>query len=101
MNDQLGDPIEGRGITKNLSRRTFVKIGVLAGTGLTLGVSYRVIKGPGAPSTDAAFAPSAFLRIDVDGSITVMVAKSEMGQGVATALPQLVAEELHVPLSQV
>ncbi len=101
MNDQLGDPIEGRGITKNLSRRTFVKIGVLAGAGLTLGVSYRVIKGPEAPPTDAAFAPSAFLRIDVDGSITVMVAKSEMGQGVATALPQLVAEELHVLLSQV
>ena len=101
MNDQLGDSIEGGGITKNLSRRTFVKIGVLAGTGLTLGVSYRVIKGPGDPPTDAAFAPSAFLRIDVDGSITVMVAKSEMGQGVATALPQLVAEELHVPLSQV
>ena len=101
MNDQLGDSIEGGRITKNLSRRTFVKIGVLAGTGLTLGVSYRVIKGPEAPPTDAAFAPSAFLRIDVDGSITVMVAKSEMGQGVATALPQLVAEELHVPLSQV
>ena len=101
MKDQHSDPIEGRGITKNLSRRMFVKIGVLAGTGLTLGVSYRVIKGPEAPPTDATFSPSAFLRIDVDGSITVMVAKSEMGQGVATALPQLVAEELHVPLSQV
>ena len=60
-----------------------------------------MIKGPEAPPTDATFSPSAFLRIDVDGSITVMVAKSEMGQGVATALPQLVAEELHVPLSQV
>ena len=101
MKDQHSNPIEDKGITKNLSRRTFVKIGVLAGTGLTLGVSYRVIKGPEAPLTDAVFSPSAFLRIDVDGSITVMVAKSEMGQGVATALPQLVAEELHVPLSQV
>ena len=101
MKDQHSDPIEGGGITENLSRRMFVKIGVLAGTGLTLGVSYRVIKGPEAPPTDAVFSPSAFLRIDVDGSITVMVAKSEMGQGVATALPQLVAEELHVPLSQV
>ena len=101
MKDQHSNPIEDKGITKNLSRRTFVKIGVLAGTGLTLGVSYRVTKGPEAPLTDAVFSPSAFLRIDVDGSITVMVAKSEMGQGVATALPQLVAEELHVPLSQV
>ena len=83
------------------SRRTFVKIGVVAGAGLTLGVSYRVISGPGAPPTDAAFAPNAFLRIDTDGSITVMVGRSEMGQGVATALPQLLAEELDVPWDRV
>ncbi len=87
--------------SKGLSRRTFVKIGIVAGGGLTLGVSYRVISGPGAPPTDAAFAPNAFLRIDTDGSITVVVGRSEMGQGVATALPQLVAEELEVAWDQV
>ena len=87
--------------SKGLSRRTFVKIGVVAGGGLTLGVSYRVISGPDAPLTDATFAPDAFLRIDTDGSITVVVARSEMGQGVATALPQLVAEELDVAWDQV
>ena len=87
--------------SKGLSRRTFVKIGVVAGAGLTLGVSYKVISGPGAPLTDATFAPDAFLRIDTDGSITVVVNRSEMGQGVATALPQLVAEELDVPWDQV
>ncbi len=86
---------------RGLSRRTFVKIGVVAGAGLTLGVSYNVISGPGAPPTDATFAPDAFLRIDTDGSITVMVGRSEMGQGVATALPQLVAEELDVAWDQV
>ena len=87
--------------SKGLSRRTFVKIGVVAGAGLTLAVSYRVISGPGAPLADATFAPNAFLRIDTDGSITVVVNRSEMGQGVATALPQLVAEELDVPWDQV
>ncbi len=86
---------------KGFSRRTFVKVGVIAGAGLTLGVSYRLIRGPGQPATDAAFAPSAFLRIDTDGSITVMVDRAEMGQGVATALPQLVAEELDVAWDQV
>ena len=86
---------------KRLSRRTFVKIGVVAGAGLTLGVTYRVIRGPGQPATDAAFAPNAFLRIDTDGSITVVVGRSEMGQGVSTALPQLVAEELDVAWDQV
>ena len=88
---------DGRG----LSRRTFVKVGVVAGAGLTLGVGYKVISGPGLPATDAAFAPNAFLRIDTDGTITVMVAHSEMGQGVATALPQLVAEELDVSWERV
>ena len=72
-----------------VSRRTFVKVGLVAGAGLTLGVGYRVATGPGAPATDAAFAPSAFLRIGDDGSITIMVGQSEMGQGVTTALPQL------------
>lgn len=101
MTSDLGSSTEGKSRRGNPSRRAFVKIGVLTGVGLTLGVSYWATREPVAPTTDATFAPNAFLRIDVDGSITVMVAKSEMGQGVATALPQLVAEELHVPLSQV
>ena len=84
-----------------VSRRTFVKVGVVAGAGLTLGVGWKLTRGPGQPPTDAAFAPNAFLRIDTDGSITVMVGRSEMGQGVATALPQLVAEELDVAWEQV
>ena len=95
------DAVVAKKSSKGLSRRWFVKIGVVAGAGLTLGVSYRVISGPGAPLTDATFAPNAFLRIDTDGSITVVVGRSEMGQGVATALPQLVAEELDVPWDQV
>lgn len=88
-------------IERRLSRRTFVKIGVVAGVGLTLGVSWKVIRGPGEPPTDATFAPNAYLRIDEDGSITVMVDRSEMGQGVSTSLPQLVAEELDVSWDQV
>ena len=60
-----------------------------------------MISGPDAPLSDATFAPNAFLRIDTDGSITVVVGRSEMGQGVATALPQLVAEELDVAWDQV
>jgi len=87
--------------TKGVSRRRFIKIGVVAGAGLTLGVTYKVMSGPGMPATDATFAPNAFLRIDSDGSITVMVGQSEMGQGVSTSLPQLVAEELDVAWDQV
>ena len=84
----------------SVSRRTFIKITGVAGVGLTLGVTYKVVSGPGQPATDAAFAPNAFLRIDTDGSITVVVGKSEMGQGVSTALPMLLAEELEVVIMQ-
>jgi len=91
------DPAAGGGV----SRRTFVKIGVITGAGLTLGVAWRLTRGPGLPPTDAVFAPDAYLRIDPDGSITVVVDRSEMGQGVSTALPQLVAEELDVAWAQV
>jgi len=84
------------------SRRTFIKVMGVAGVGLTLGISYKVLAGgPKELYTDAAFAPNAFLRIDEQGSVTIVVGKSEMGQGVATALPQLIAEELEVPLDRV
>jgi isoquinoline 1-oxidoreductase beta subunit len=82
--------------TSRLSRRSFVKIGVIGGAGLTLGIAWKATRGPGLPASDADFAPNAFLRIDSDGSVTVVVDRSEMGQGVSTALPQLLAEELDV-----
>jgi isoquinoline 1-oxidoreductase subunit beta len=86
---------------RKFTRRTFVKIAGVAGAGLTLGVTYKVLSSRVPLETDAAFAPNPFLRIDVDGSITVMVGKSEMGQGVATSLPMLVAEELEAPFDRV
>ena len=46
-------------------------------------------------------APNAWLRIGSDDSITFFCDKSEMGQGVYTALPMLVAEELGVPLERI
>ena len=42
------------------------------------------------------FQPSAYLRIDKSGKVTVFVARQEMGQGVNTSLPMVVAEELEV-----
>ncbi len=85
----------------SVSRRTFVKVGVVAGAGLSLGIYFKTRPGPGMPATDAAFAPNAWLRIDEDGSITFVIDKSEMGQGITTALPQLIAEELEVSLESI
>ena len=49
----------------------------------------------------AEFAPNAFIRIDLDGKITVISPAIEMGQGTYTALPMLVAEELDAEMARV
>ena len=85
----------------SVSRRTFIKVGVVGGAGLSLGIYFKTRPGPGLPPTDAAFAPNAWLRIDEDGTITFVIDKSEMGQGITTALPQLIAEELEVELADI
>jgi isoquinoline 1-oxidoreductase beta subunit len=75
-----------------LSRRDVLKSGLALGGGLVLG--FRLPLPGDAEAAAKPFAPNAFLRIGTDGVVTVVVNKSEMGQGVYTALPMLVAEEL-------
>jgi isoquinoline 1-oxidoreductase beta subunit len=89
-----------------VSRRSFVVVLASAGGGLLLGcrVGDRL---PGKSSTAAAapeppvFAPNAFVRIGRDGRVTMIVGQVEMGQGMYTSMPMLIAEELEVPLDQV
>jgi isoquinoline 1-oxidoreductase beta subunit len=52
-------------------------------------------------TTDAPFAPSAFLRIDRAGKVTFVMPVIEMGQGTYTSLPMLIAEELEVDVDLV
>ncbi len=79
----------------NLSRRAFLRGTAAAGGGLVLGYLM-----PGYPARAGRSASGvrmgAWIRIGTDGSVTISVEKSEMGQGVFTALPMLVAEELEV-----
>src|SRR5438477_3001073 len=84
----------------NLSRRDFVKTGAAAGGGLIIGL-YLPVGNRIANAQQKTFAPNAFIRIGTDESVTVIVNHSEMGQGVYTALPMLVAEELDADWSKV
>ena len=80
----------------NLSRRSFiVKSGILGG-GLLLGMYLpgKSVQQVLATESSEVFVPNAFMRIGVDESITMFVNKAEMGQGVYTSLPMLIAEEL-------
>jgi isoquinoline 1-oxidoreductase subunit beta len=84
----------------NLSRRDFLKTGAAAGGGLVLGL-YLPLGNRIANAQEKTFAPNAFIRIGTDDWVTVIVNHSEMGQGVYTALPMLVAEELDADWSKV
>jgi len=77
-----------------MSRRQFIKTSALAGGGLLLACHIPGGSRAAAAAAASSFAPNAFLRIGTDGSVTVIVNKSEMGQGVYTSLPMLIAEEL-------
>jgi len=81
-----------------LSRRDFLTVGVAAGTGLVIGFYLPHGNSTGAGST---FAPNAYLKITPDGKITIVVARSEMGQGVRTSLPMILAEELEADWKQI
>ncbi len=80
-----------------LSRREFVAGGVAAGVGLVIGF-YLPHKGR---AQKDVFSPNAYLRITPDNKITIVVARSEMGQGVRTALPMILAEELEADWKQI
>lgn len=77
-----------------MSRRQFIKTGALLGGGLVLACHLPIGRRNAQAASEEIFAPNAYLRIGRDESVTVIVNKSEMGQGVYTSLPMLVAEEL-------
>lgn len=85
----------------NVSRRNFFKAGLIGG-GLALAFSLpgREAAGQALPA-GGPFSPNAFLRIDAKGAVTIYVNKSEMGQGVYTSLPMLVAEELEADWTRI
>jgi isoquinoline 1-oxidoreductase beta subunit len=90
-------------MTSTLGRRDFIKVTSTAGACLVL--SFHLPWGEKlvalAQQSESPFSPNAWLRIDKDGTVTIIVARSEMGQGVRTALPMIVAEELDADWSKV
>jgi len=84
-----------------LSRRRFLQTGAAAGGGLLLSLRLP-FAGADAEAADAGgFTPNAFIRIEGDGRIVLIMPYVEMGQGTYTAIPMLIADELEVELKQV
>jgi isoquinoline 1-oxidoreductase beta subunit len=87
-------------------RRTFLTAGVAAGvvgSGLVLGIRYagRREAAAAGSANGRTFAPNAFVRVAPDDTVTIIIGKAEMGQGIYTGLAMAVAEELDVDPSRV
>ena len=80
------------------SRREFISAGVAAGAGLVIG--FYLPHGTKGARGDL-FSPNAYLKITPENRVIVVVARSEMGQGVRTALPMILAEELEADWKQI
>jgi isoquinoline 1-oxidoreductase beta subunit len=82
---------------RGVSRRGFLKAGAAATGGLVLGfvlpAGGRLARAAEA-ARPAVYAPNAFLRVAPDNTVTVLVNRLEFGQGVHTALPMVLADEL-------
>jgi len=88
-------------MSSTIDRREF-----LTRAGLTLAIvatpsSLKVLAmGPAATASDV-FSPGPWLQITPDNQVTILLCKSEMGQGIHTAIPMIVADELEADWNQV
>jgi len=94
-----------------LNRADFMRLGSLYGGSLVLGVgaggcanqsSTAPASSPAPNATETGgFRPNAWVIVHPDEKVTIVVARSEMGQGVATGMPTIVADELDIPFENV
>ena len=79
--------------TTLIDRRFFLRVTALAGGGMILALYFkpRALARRSPPSSSVL---NAFIRVAADGTVTIMAKNPELGQGVKTMLPMLIAEEL-------
>ena len=87
-------------MVKNLNRRTFLKVSV-AGGALIVGGYLPGLRDSGAAEAAGLFEPNIWVKIGADDSVTIMLTQLEMGQGVMTSMPMLVAEELDLDWNKI
>jgi isoquinoline 1-oxidoreductase subunit beta len=87
-------------IDTQTSRRSFLKAGAATSGGLLMALHLPGTLGQ-AMAAGVVSTPNAWVHIGDDNAITILSSHSEMGQGVHTAMPMLVAEELNVEMNQI
>jgi len=86
---------------KNISRRQFIQQGAIATGTFVLGMHLPAIGNAAIASKSEPALANAWVRITPDNQITLICARSEMGQDTYTSMPALLAEELNLPLSMI
>jgi len=94
-------------INARVDRRQFLRVSSLVGGGLLLGTmldatgAAQLFAAEATPGSAGEFTPNAFIRLSPDGSVTIVAKNPEVGQGIKTMLPMLIAEELDVDWNDV
>ena len=88
-------------LSRPVDRRDFLRFSAIAGGGLVLGFYFKAGSSATAaeivkPAAGLEFKPSAFIRISPDNVVTLISKQPEIGQGIKTSLPMIIAEELEV-----
>src|SRR5262245_23135124 len=82
--------------TTVLDRRAFLRATALGSGGLLIGLYFKPTFAMQGPPQPAPLLPNSFIRIDPDGTVAIIAKNPEVGQGIKTMLPMLIAEELDV-----
>jgi isoquinoline 1-oxidoreductase beta subunit len=91
--------------TKQLDRRSFIKVSALAGGGVMIGLYTEpalLSQGQrGGPPPATPVNPATYITVNPDNTFTIIAKNPETGQGIRTALPMVIAEEFDVDWKQV
>ena len=87
----------------NVKRRDFIKVFGLASGGLILGCNFSTKEAPVINTLEdgISFVPNLFVQLQKDGKITIVVTRSEMGQGIRTSMASAIADEMEADWSMV
>jgi isoquinoline 1-oxidoreductase beta subunit len=80
--------------TATLNRRSFLQVTAAAGGGLLVGAYLPSLTDSGTLAAAGSFEPNVWIKVNSDDTVRIMLTMLEMGQGVMTSMPMLVAEEL-------
>jgi isoquinoline 1-oxidoreductase subunit beta len=81
-------------MSSTLNRRSFLQVSAAAGGGLLVGTYFPSWTGSDGLSAAGSFEPNVWIKVNTDDTVRIMLTMLEMGQGVMTSMPMLVAEEL-------